>query len=364
MTTDGGALALEGWQLVRRMLDDLTETIRSDAENELELLEGLRVLARTTALASELSLDVDVHAPWFFSMNTEVRFLGGPAPDGEYFLAMIDGRHRYRVRGHRGTTAYLGFQVLAGIGLTPRRMSAYVSDNELRLAKDGSFTLVFAGEKPSPEELAGGLWVAIPEDASSVLVREYIADRDTEAAAELTIEPLDPPALPAPPNDAELAEQLTSMAWTIAKLATLYRTIKPELIGMPNQLVTAEAAELGAADTTPDNLYMIGTFRLDPDEALVIELEPPKTRYWSMTLENIWHECIDPRRRHSSLTNAAAVVGENGTVRFVIAADDPGVDNWLDTGGRHRGFVILRWLDNPDPPAVSLEVLPLTDVAG
>jgi hypothetical protein len=122
--TGGAANALEGWHLVRRMLDDLTQTIESDAETEMELLEGLRVLARTTALASEISLDVDPGAPWFFSMNTEVRYLGGPAPDGEYFLAMIDGQGRYRVSGYRGTTAYLGFQVLAGIGLTPRRMGA------------------------------------------------------------------------------------------------------------------------------------------------------------------------------------------------------------------------------------------------
>jgi len=152
------------------------------------------------------------------------------------------------------------------------------------------------------------------------------------------------------------------MAWTMAKLATLHRTIRPELLDGPNRLVTAEAADLGEADTTPDNLYMIGTFRLAPDEALVVELVPPDTRYWSVTLENIWHECIDPRRRRSSITNARAVPRHDGTVRIVIAAEDRDVDNWLDTGGRHRGFVIVRWLDNPEAPAVTTRVLPLTDV--
>ena len=132
--TDGAKLALESWRFVRQMLDDLTETIETDAETEMELLEGLRVLGRITALCSELSLDVDTDAPWFFGMNTEARLIGGRNPDGEYFLAMIDGRHRYRVRGHRGTTAYLGFQVLAGVGLTPRRMGAYLSDRDLQVA--------------------------------------------------------------------------------------------------------------------------------------------------------------------------------------------------------------------------------------
>jgi hypothetical protein len=242
-------------------------------------------------------------------------------------------------------------------------MGAYVSDRQLDLANDGGFGFVLAAEKPAVEELAGDPWVPIPDDSSAIVVREYIADRATETSAILTIEPLDASALPAPPTDDSLAEQLTSMAWTIAKLVTLYRTIKPELLESPNTLVTAEASELGAADTTPDNLYMIGTFRLAEDEALVIDLEPPDTRYWSVTLENVWHECIDPRRRNSSLTNAAAVATSERLVRITISASDPGVDNWLDTGGRHRGFVIVRWLDNPTAPPLSTRVVPLADIA-
>ena len=59
--------------------------------------------------------------------------IGGPNPDGNYYLAMIRGDRRYRITGTRGTSAYLGFQILAGTGLTPRRMSNYVSDVDLAL---------------------------------------------------------------------------------------------------------------------------------------------------------------------------------------------------------------------------------------
>lgn len=355
------AATLEAWKLVRKMLDDMTAVIEADAETELELLEGLRVLGRVTALCSELSLDVDVDAPWFFPMYTQARFVGGPNPDGEYALAMIDGRRRYRVRGERGTTAYLGFQVLAGTGLTPRRMAAYVSDRDLAVRPDGTFAFVLAASEPTAGELAGDPWIPIPDDASAIVVREYIADRDAEAPARLAIDPLDPPPPPPAATDASLALQLTSMAWTIAKLTTLHRTVKPELLDRPNELVTAEAAALGAADTTPDNLYMIGSFRLADEEALVIELTPPATRYWSVTLENIWHECIEPRRRRSSLTNAGAAARPDGTVRLVVAGRNPAASNWLDTGGRQRGFVLLRWLDNPNPPPVHTRVVPLTE---
>jgi hypothetical protein len=353
-TTFGGA-SQEAWQLVRAMLDDMTAVVRDDAETELELIEGLRVLARATALCSELSVDIDVDAPWFFPMITHARLIAGPNPDGEYYLCMIDGSHRYRVSGLRGTSAYLGFQILAGVGLTPRRQASYLSDRDMEFADGGAFSMVISQREPTAEELGDATWLEVPGDASAIVVREYIADRASETLATLAIEPLDPPPPVAPPTDELIALQLTSMAWTIAKLVTLHRTIKPELMQRPNQLLTATATDLGDADTTPDNLYMIGTFRLDEGESLILEFEPPDTRYWNVTIENIWHECIDARRRPNSITNARAVV-DNGKVRIAIGATDDGSPNWLDTGGRHRGFVILRWLDNPTAPAVSSRV--------
>ncbi|MFN2539233.1 MAG: DUF1214 domain-containing protein, partial [Mycobacteriales bacterium] len=313
----------------------------------------IRVLARTTALCSELSLDVDPEKPWFFSMNTEVRFLGGPNPDGEYHLAMIDGRHAYRIRGNRNTVAYLGFQVLAGSGLTPRRQAAYVGDTQLELDAQGRFDLVLSTTRP-----AVGQWVPIPEDASAIVVRQYVGDRGAEVPAELEIDAVEAPGPVRVPTDEEIGAALTGMAWTIMKLATLHKTIKPELLTMPNVLVSAEAAALGSADTTPDNLYLIGTFRLEPAQALVVDFVPPQSRYWSCTLENIWHECLEPRRRRSSLTNVHAEE-KDGRVRLVISGTDPGVPNWLDTGGRHRGFVILRWLDGAAAPDLRTEVVDL-----
>jgi hypothetical protein len=354
--TSGGTASLEAWALVRTMLDDMTTMVREDAETELELVEGLRVLARATALCSELSVDVDAEQPWFFPMSTEARFIGGPNPDGEYYLGMIDGTRRYRIRGYRGTSAYLGFQVLAGVGLTPRRHAAYLSDRDLAVADDGNFSIVLSTEKPTADELGSSVWLEIPADSSGIVVREYIADREVETLVSLAIHALDSAGSPPLPTDEMIGLQLTGMAWTIAKLVTLHRTVKPELLGLPNQLLTATSEQVGSADSTPDNLYMLGTFRLDDGESLVLEISPPATRYWSVTLENIWHECIDPRRRNSSITNAAAVAGTDGTVRVVISATDPGEPNWLDTGGRHRGFVTLRWLDNPAPPPVTTEV--------
>ena len=43
------------------------------------------------------------------------------------------------------------------------------------------------------------------------------------------------------------------------------------------------------------------------------------------------------------------------------AGRDPGSANWLDTGGRPRGFVTVRWLDNPAPPPVETTLVPLSE---
>lgn len=343
---------LEAWQFVQKMLGDVSGIVLADARDEREMLDGLRVVSRVTALCSELSVEADPDLPWFFDMCSPTRMIGGPNPDGRYLLAMIRGDRRYRITGTRGTTAYLGLQVLAGTGMTPRRMAAYLSDTDLEL-DDGAFTVVVAADEPA--DLAGAQWLQIPADAASIVVREYIGDAATEVGATLEIETLGAPP-PHPLTDAEVAEQFTAMAWTLMKLTTLHRTIKPELLEQPNVLLTAQAADLGSADTTPDNLYMIGTFGLADDETLLLEITPPDTRYWNVTLENIWHECIEPRRRHSSVTNKGLTPDADGIVRIAIGANDSGHGHWLDTGGYHRGFVVLRWLDNPAAPDVITSV--------
>ncbi|OBF04317.1 DUF1214 domain-containing protein [Mycobacterium sp. 852002-10029_SCH5224772] len=343
-------------QFFQQMLTDVSKIVTEDAESERELAEGLRMVARVSSLCAQMSVEADPERPSFFDMCSDNRMVGGPNPDGNYYLAMIRGDRRYRITGSRGTSAYLGFQILAGTGLTPRRMAGYVSDTDLTLepGKDsGEFALVLSADEPP--DVAGAQWVQIPADASSVVVREYIGDRAGEELATLGIEALDPGPLRTLTDD-ELADQFTAMAWSLMKLTTLHRTIKPELLESPNTLMTALAADLGAADTTPDNLYMMGTFRLEPGQALVLDIVPPDTRYWNVTLESIWHECLEPRRRHSSLTNRGVRPDADGRVRIAISAQDFGFGHWLDTGGRHRGFVIVRWLDNPSPPEVTVTV--------
>lgn len=363
--TDSPAPASDAaWDFFHTVLSDLAEVVRTDARDERERVEGYRVLARTLALVSELSVDVDPEVPRMFPMTTPLRQIAGPNPDGEYDLCALSPGRAYRITGTRGTVTYLGFQVMAGVGLTPRRQAGYLSDRDLALDAEGRFALVLAAEDPG----TGEQWVPIPEDASAVVVRQYVADRSAEALAKYAVSRVDDPGPVAPLDDATCAEQLTALAWTAVKLMTLHRTILPDLHRAPNVLVTAEASAIGSENTTPDNLYMLGMFELEPEQALEIDLTPPRSRYWSVTLENVWHECLEPLRTRSSTTQVGAIPNDDGTVRLLVAGRDPGpghgTTNWLDTGGRRRGFVVVRWLDNPEAPQVTTRVVQLADTSG
>ena len=173
-----------------------------------------------------------------------------------------DQRDRaYRVTGTRGTSTYLGMRVLAGTGLNPRRMSNYLSDRDLVLDGRGRFNLVFsAAMRPPPPNSRARSGSRFPDDATSIVVRDYIADPASAIPAQLEIELLGNGSPAAPLTDDVLADQLTAMGWTIVKMTTLHRTVLPDLVDNPNRLVTSEAQSLGG-EHHPDNLYMLGTVR-------------------------------------------------------------------------------------------------------
>ena len=93
-TAPPAPLTREAWALVQKMLADVTDIISADAETEAELVEGLRVIARVSALCAQLSVEADPDQPRFFDMCTPTRMIGGPNPDGNYYLAMIGARGR------------------------------------------------------------------------------------------------------------------------------------------------------------------------------------------------------------------------------------------------------------------------------
>ena len=326
---------------LQEVIDNTRQMVLADSRTQQEANEGMRFILRALAMSTEVAADTNPRLPHFQRMDTLARKVGGDNPDAEYEFAQIDGRYDYRIRGHLGDIRYLGFTINAGQGMTPRRQIGYISDEMLDVDADGNFTILLAKQKPSEP----GNWIPIPDDASGVLVREYIGDRAVETLPTLDIEIMGEAPVFAPPSDQELAHAIIGTTYAFLRLTTLHRSVLPQLLEEQNQFIRATSEELGGAISGADNLYMIGSYQIEDDEALIVEVSPPDSRYWNLTLENRWHEIGDYLHRPTSRTLSDVEYNEDGSVEFLIAHEDPGHPNWLDTSGHDFGFMTFRWVD-------------------
>jgi hypothetical protein len=102
-------------------------------------------------------------------------------------------------------------------------------------------------------------------------------------------------------------------------------------------------------------------YELRDGEALLIEVEVPVTpAYSGIHLANLWGESHDYANRVTSLNGFQSEASADGRLRYVVAHRDPGVPNWLDTGGRSEGYALIRWvLPATLPPNPDCEVIEL-----
>ena len=88
----------------------------------------------------------------------------------------------------------------------------------------------------------------------------------------------------------------------------------------------------------------------------------PTRAYWSLQLYKlVWFTPYDIGRI-TSLNHAQVTPGADGRIQVVVAHDDPGVPNWLDTEGRATGLVNLRHFWGKVLPVPTPTVLPASDV--
>ena len=104
-------------------------------------------------------------------------------------------------------------------------------------------------------------------------------------------------------------------------------------------------------------------FKIADDEALVIEVRPPRAKYWSIDVCNFWLESLDYANHQSSLNGHQANIDADGVFRAVVAHEDPGVANWLDTVGHREGSLIYRWNLAESTPVPAARVIKLQDLA-
>lgn len=341
-------------QLMTTMVE-MRNMILTDSTSEREASEGMRFLLRTLAMSQDVTGDAYPQAPHFARMDTHRRKIGGDNPNAEYDNLTWNGDHDYRITRNRGTLDHLSFTVLHRQPTGRSRALGYVNERDLEVDENGNFTLWLTRKKPT----GPGVWIKTEPGEGSVLVRQYIGDRAVEKLATYQIEvvgrkPFDPLA---PSTDAEVAHGIRATISTLHGLGRLHHYVKPGLGDSVNGFVRLNSDDFGADISSIDNLYLIGTYEIEEDEALVVEVDRLDVRYWNFAIENPWHESVDYAQRKTARTHDDVTVDADGKVRFVVAHARTDHPNYLETAGHRRGFMTFRWVGERDtkapPPKVT-----------
>jgi hypothetical protein len=112
----------------------------------------------------------------------------------------------------------------------------------------------------------------------------------------------------------------------------------------------------------PNIAYYHSYWKLGPEEALVIEVTPPACAYWNFQLNNHWMESLDYRYHQIALNHSQVRPEPDGSVRLVVAHEDPRVPNWIETAGHRRGTMCLRWVGARREPEPRTRLVKLRDI--
>ena len=321
-------------------------------KNRVDFASGMRHLMVLLAVGIDVALRVDpdpVLAVTRASMDDIVTW-GLECPDCVYLTASFRAGETYRLYGNRGTARYVGLQTMDGMAATSN-----VLVDDLGLDADGNFEAILSAEEHE------GNWLELTGEHPTLTVRNFLYDWDTEVLASLQVERIGAAVEPAGRSvepDRSVARQLYAVGEFV------YDNLKffLDFGAMPQANDFIPPMDMSAMGAAAENRPVIGRFDLAPDEALVLEVEPPKGVYWGISLGNPWLETIHYGRHQSSLNGHQAVVDPDGVVRFVLAARDPGVANWLDTAGHSNGAMLLRCVRTETAPVPRPRLVNVDDV--
>lgn len=320
--------------------------------DDLDRAEGLRYLARLLAVGVDAQLGT--RSPRHPSFQLLSNGFGMDNPDNRYLGAPVNASYDYVIRGRVGTLSYLSFAAQNQNYSRAERITGgagHLHGDALETDADGRFEILVSRE-PRP-----GNWLRMADDTSLVLARQTRADPATEQWVDLAIECLDTDGPPPPLAPATVGNRLSMVALYAVGASRWFRDWVSPWIRNPNRFTPADEDEQRIMGGDPLILAQSGYWTLGPDEALEVELTPPRCAYWNIQLANIWAESLDPRRPVWR-NNVSAAVDSDGVARFLIAHADPGVPNWLDTAGHRHGLMHIRFVDGDGRPPARTRVVP------
>ncbi len=352
-----------------RSWDDFCESLKgarsalfraSSPANAFDRAEGYRHLSRLLRLALERFVENDdPEHPRFYAMAREDAKLGADNPDCRYQNCRLDGQREYRIRGHRGSSTYLGIGSYYGSygDSSPSGCSGYMDSADLVVDADGRFEILLS-QKPQP-----GNWIPMEPRTSSLIVREFFLDKTSETPARLEIECIGVTGPPAPLDPAALDRALHAASVFVKGSVDLFTGWAELFAQRPNELHAPPDSVRAPAHKATNQIFYHGYWQLAEGEALLITAKPPVCRYWNFQRNNYWLESLDYRYHPITVNKHSVKLEPDGTFRIVVASRDPGIGNWMDTAGHARGTMGLRWNLAYDPPEPVCRVVRIDDLA-
>ena len=229
---------------------------------------------------------------------------------------------------------YAGDPYLEGGG----RTGSFLSFDDLVLADDGSFEVLL-----SPTRRPGN-WLENPDDATKLFVRQIYSEWSEADPGEVHIDRVGAEGDLAPVlTETEMARRLRDVAGNLRSHVRVWPEIVERILAAVPANAVGEPRDSRDAGGVPGRWMVNGWFDLADDEALVVTAWPVGADYQGIQLMDLWMESLEYANRQTSLTTDQAQPDDDGAFRFVISSGDPGVANWLDTVGRRRGLVFLRY---------------------
>jgi hypothetical protein len=253
-------------------------------------------------------------------------------PDSVYRVIPISGEERYEIRGRVGANRMT--ENYFTLWDPDMGTVAVLNGRTMEVDADGSFVITVDSDPANGRPNH----VQTTPEAHEFYIRDVLLNWDRDDPNHLSVQRLGPePATP----PRTLDEQADATAAMMAYFANFTGKLSHGVYKMaPNKFDLAWSADRVGA--MRNQVYVMGRFELNPGEAFVVDVSDGGAEYFTVPLSNIWGTTLEIVNRSGSLNKAQSVPNEDGTYTYVIAPDDPGVANWIDSDGLHEAIVTLR----------------------
>jgi len=258
----------------------------------------------------------------------------GDSPDFIYRLVPVEHGARYEIRGRTTcqTPPMVAYQLLEMRSApTPHDL---LDSLDMEVARDGSFVITIDSEpangRPNHLQTRPG--------SDHILIRDSVWDWVGQTPNDLRVHRLDPPGRD-PLSEEEIERRAAQAA--LDGIYYSYYTTRNAGAHPPNVLrPPVSSAAFGGMPTQWSSKAQLD---LAEDEALVVTANVAGALFRNIQLCDLFQLSLDYWARTSSLNMFEMAADESGDFTYVVAHRDPGVHNWLDTGGLRRTLFGQRW---------------------